>query len=117
MSTVVLYSWCHSDSASVLLYFTFEFSVGIEVLVIGLSPISFFFSLHNSSSKFEESRLRVNDITVARAVSQYFAKVLYSYKSCGSEEWWLIGDLNLIQSMICKDLCATWVILFVLSKF
>ena len=23
MSTVVLYSWCHSDSASVLLYFTF----------------------------------------------------------------------------------------------
>ena len=24
MSTVVLYCWCHSDSASVLLYFTFE---------------------------------------------------------------------------------------------
>ena len=25
MSTVVLYFWCHSDSASVLLYFTFEY--------------------------------------------------------------------------------------------
>ena len=25
MSTVVLYCWCHSDSASVLLYFTFLF--------------------------------------------------------------------------------------------
>ena len=24
MSIVVLYCWCHSDSASVLLYFTFE---------------------------------------------------------------------------------------------
>ena len=24
MSTVVLYSWCHSDSASVLLYFTYS---------------------------------------------------------------------------------------------
>ena len=24
MSTVVLYCWCHSDSASVLLYFTFK---------------------------------------------------------------------------------------------
>ena len=27
MSTVVLYGWCHSDSASVLLYFTFDFWV------------------------------------------------------------------------------------------
>ena len=25
MFTVVLYCWCHSDSASVLLYFTFQF--------------------------------------------------------------------------------------------
>ena len=26
MSTVVLYCWCHSDSASVLLYFTYNIS-------------------------------------------------------------------------------------------
>ena len=29
MSTVVLYCWCHSDGASVLLYFTFQETVGI----------------------------------------------------------------------------------------
>ena len=39
MSTVVLYCWCHSDSASVLLYFTFLLNAAVNgFMTFGLSP-------------------------------------------------------------------------------
>ena len=40
MSTVVLYCWCHSDSASVLLYFTFINDLGAACQQNALTPPS-----------------------------------------------------------------------------
>ena len=43
MSTVVLYCWCHSDSASVLLYFTFVFvGIGIATIVVDFLMNSYY---------------------------------------------------------------------------
>ena len=39
MSTVVLYCWCHSESASVLLYFTYEY--GLFVVLIHFNLVFF----------------------------------------------------------------------------
>ena len=45
MSTVVLYCWCHSDSASVLLYFTLKWQYGyIKITAVFFLKIDFIFN-------------------------------------------------------------------------
>ena len=48
MSTVVLYCWCHSDGASVLLYFTFQVSNSIA----GSFSDNFNFSMKKASRAY-----------------------------------------------------------------
>ena len=77
MSTVVLYCWCPSDSASVLLYFTFMFSlkkintgnfkkktsvpksphISFSALRVGKKPLWFFFSIKRLG-KYSSRRTR-----------------------------------------------------------
>ena len=59
MSTVVLYCWCHSDSASVLLYFTFKY------LVLGREGPYFVKEHSDSKSKYTVQRRHHQDARVS----------------------------------------------------
>ena len=65
MSTVVLYCWCHSDSASVLLYFTFGRDLNLYFTV-------------QEVQKVTDQEIYTNNINIAIYIYILFKKVTHN---------------------------------------